>query len=80
MAGGPLEFLDLFANASPIGMTALFIFALLKRWLILPREVDIRDERVKELEAERDEYKEMAFRALNVGEYMAANQSEGNRK
>ena len=78
MIAEPLDFIGLVTNTSPIGMTALFIFALLRRWLILPRELDMRDERVKELEAERDEYKEMAFRALNVGEYMAT-QTEGKR-
>lgn len=75
----PLDFISVVSNTSPIGMTALFIFALLKRWLILPREVDMRDERVKELEAERDEYKEMAFRALNVGEW-AATRTEGKHE
>jgi hypothetical protein len=66
--------LDLFAlarvlaSASPAVMLALFIFALLKRWLLLPRELDAMEKRFAEVVSERDEYKAMLFRALNIGE------------
>lgn len=66
-----LNFAGTLAGASPALMLAIFIVALLKRWLVLPRELDARDNRVTELERERDEYKQMAFRALQVGERVA---------
>lgn len=66
------DFATFLADASPAVMLAIFILALLKRWLVLPRELDDRDKRVVELEGERDEYKNIAFRALNVGERVAS--------
>lgn len=63
-----VELAQLLTNSSPVFLFSLFIVALLKRWLVLPREVDDKAQRVRELEAERDEYKDMAFRALNIGE------------
>lgn len=61
-------FISFLADASPAVMLAIFIVALLRRWLILPRELDDRDKRIGELEQERNEYKDMAFQALRVGE------------
>jgi cell division protein FtsL len=63
-----LDFAGTLAGASPALMLAIFIVALLRRWLVLPRELDQRDQRIAELEKERDEFKTMALRALNVGE------------
>lgn len=63
-----LDAAGILADASPALMLAIFVIALLRRWLVLPRELDDRDRRIAELETERDEYKTMAFRALNVGE------------
>lgn len=65
---GHNDLLSLLTNASPLGLFAIFIVALLKRWLILPREIDEKDKRIAQLESERDEYKGMAFRALDIGE------------
>jgi hypothetical protein len=65
---GGLEWTEVLSSASPIGMLAIFIGALATGKLILPREVENRDKRILQLEVERDEYKQMAFRALNVGE------------
>lgn len=62
------EWASLLSSASPALMLAIFILALSTRRLILPREIDDRDKRILQLEVERDEYKQMAFRALNVGE------------
>ena len=62
------EWAGLLSSASPALMLAIFILALSTRRLILPREIDDRDKRILQLEVERDEYKQMAFRALNVGE------------
>lgn len=67
-----IDVATLLADASPAVMFALFIFALLRGWLVLPREVTLRDKRIAELEAERNEYRLMTFRALNVGERVAA--------
>lgn len=63
-----VDFANLLASASPVTLIALFVIALLKRWLILPREIDEKDKRIDQLESERDEYKGMAFRALDIGE------------
>lgn len=66
-AGG-FEWAGVLSTASPAFMLAIFIIALSTKRLILPRELDARDKRILQLEVERDEYKQMAFRALNVGE------------
>lgn len=63
-----LDLANLIASASPVTLIALFVVALLRRWLILPREIDEKDKRIDQLESERDEYKGMAFRALDIGE------------
>jgi cell division protein FtsL len=65
---GGFEWAELLSSASPAFMLAIFIVALSTRRLILPRELDDREKRILQLEVERDEYKQMAFRALNVGE------------
>jgi cell division protein FtsL len=62
------QWAEVLSSASPAFMLAIFIVALSTRRLILPREIDDRDKRILQLEVERDEYKQMAFRALNVGE------------
>lgn len=56
------------ADASPPVMLAILIIALLRGWLILPREVQAQQQRMAELAAERDEYKVLAFRAVGLGE------------
>lgn len=56
------------ASASPALMLAIFIIALSTKRLILPRELDVANARILELEKERDEYKHMAFRTLELGE------------
>lgn len=66
------DFAGFLADASPAVMLAMFIIALLRRWLVLPRELDDRDKRITELEEERDEFKTMAFQALKVGERVAS--------
>ena len=65
---GGYEWAELLSSASPGLMLAIFIVALSAGKIILPREVESRDKRILQLEVERDEYKQMAFRALNVGE------------
>ena len=67
------------STASPAFMLAIFILALSTRRLVLPRELDERDKRILQLEAERDEYKQMAFRALNVGERVVSVAEARNR-
>ena len=66
-------------NASPAVMLAMFIIALIRRWFILPRELDQSYKRIAELEKERDEYKDMLFRALNVSERLTAAVEERTR-
>lgn len=62
------QWVEILSSASPAFMLATLIIALSTRRLILPRELDERDKRILQLEVERDEYKQMAFRALQVGE------------
>lgn len=79
MNGTFAETATLLANASPALMLAIFIIALLKRWLVLPRELDGRDQRIKDLEKERDEYKHMAFRAVGLSERVVSVAEEQRR-
>lgn len=74
-----MELVNFLSNASPIALISLLAVALLRRWLVLPRELDEKSIRIRELEMERDEYKDMVFRALNVGERIA-DASEKGRK
>lgn len=76
---GLLDMAGTIADASPPVMLAIFILVLLRGWLVLPREVEYRDKRIAELERERDEYKDMAFRALNVGERVVSAAEERTR-
>lgn len=62
------QWAEVLSSASPAFMLAVFIIAMVAGKIVLPREVDSRDKRILQLEVERDEYKQMAFRALNVGE------------
>lgn len=59
---------ELIANASPVALFGLFIASLLKGWLVLPRELQARDKRIIELARERDEFKAMAYKTLNISE------------
>lgn len=77
--GGFFNIASLLADASPALMLAIFIIALSKGWLVLPRELENRDKRIVELVAEKDEYKRMAFTALSVGERVTAAVEKGNR-
>lgn len=76
---GTQQLVGFLANSSPVALFAIFIVALLRRWLVLPRELDARDARIRELEDERDEFKDLAFRALNIGERMTE-QREGRAR
>lgn len=78
-AEGFLDFAGTLAGASPALMLAIFIIALLRRWLVLPRELDDRDRRIAELERERDQFKTMTFRLLNVGERVVGAAEERDR-
>lgn len=71
---------EVIGNASPAVMLAMFILALVRRWFVLPRELDQAYKRIAELEQERDEYKAMLFRALDVSERITAAVEERTRK
>jgi cell division protein FtsL len=62
------EWAGVLSTASPALMLAIFILAMAAGKIVLPREVASRDKRILQLEVERDEYKQMVFRALQVGE------------
>lgn len=77
-----LELGKALAGLSSTALLAVLIVALLRRWLVLPREVDdkntqyaellkAKDERIAELKNERDEYRRMAYQALHVGQRAA---------
>lgn len=67
----PGAFIDLVSGLGPVGLGALFTWALLSGRLVLPREVAQRDARIAELTRERDEFKRLAYQALRVGERAA---------
>ncbi len=68
MGGSGTDFLAVLTSASPIGMLAIFVIALSTGKLVLPRELDNRDKRIAQIEAELDQYKTLAFGALKIGE------------
>lgn len=75
-----VDLVNLLSTASPVVLFAAFIVALLKRWLILPREIDEKDKRIQQLESERDEFKHMAYQALDIGERItSATENKGRR-
>jgi hypothetical protein len=62
------NFAQFLADASSPVLLGIFVIALLRRWIILPRELDSARADIDELKRERDEYKNLAIRALSVGE------------
>lgn len=73
------DFAGTLASASPAVMLAIFIIALSTRRLVLPRELDVANARIVELERERDEYKGMALRTLETAERVASAVNERGR-
>lgn len=63
-----LDVVTLLSSAGPTTIVLFGLLALAKGWVVFSRELAKRDERIKELESERDEFKGMAFRLLDVGE------------
>jgi len=80
MGGSGTDFLAVLTSASPIGMLAVFVIALSTGKLVLPRELDNRDKRIAQLEAETNQYKELAFGALRVGERVTSRAEERDRR
>ena len=81
-AADAVSLFDLAANlatASGPVMLGIVLLALLRGWLVLPREVEARDKRVTELIGERDEYKDMAFKAVGLGERVVSVAEERGR-
>ncbi len=71
MNAGDLDLLNLVTNASPVALFALLVLALMRRWFVLPREVDERDKRIAQLEEERDKYEALLFKAVDLTERVA---------
>ncbi len=80
MGGNSTDFLAVLSSASPIGMLAVFVIALSTGKLVLPRELDNRDKRIAQLEAETDQYKAVAFSALTIGERATGVAEERDRR
>lgn len=80
MGGNSTDILAVLTSASPIGMLAVFVIALSSGKLVLPRELDNRDTRIAQLETELDQYREVAFRALRVGEKATSHAEERDRR
>lgn len=86
------EFGRLLGDASPAVMLAIFLYALVvKRWVRLDREVIERDARIVALETEkstaidritkeRDEFKDLLFKAVNIGERAVRQIEDSNGK
>jgi hypothetical protein len=66
--GSVFDVAAMLADLDGLTMMGLLLIAMVKGWLVLPRELTNRDARIAELVVERDEYKRLAFSALNVGE------------
>jgi hypothetical protein len=66
------------ANLSPAAIFVLIIVAILRNKIVLPRELEERDRIIAELKKERDEYKQLTFQALHVGE-RAVHAAEENK-
>lgn len=69
--GQALDFLNMVTNLSPVALFALLVFALMRRWFVLPREVDERDKQIAKLQEERDKYEALLFKAVDLTERVA---------
>lgn len=76
----PLQLFNTLSELSPLGLFAMFIVALLKGWLVLPRELQDRDSNLAKKDKEIAELKTMLYKALNLGERMTFVAEEGEEE
>lgn len=60
--------LDILSHGGAIGILALFALAQFKGWLVTSRELEREISRRKEVEAERNDWRELALRGTNLVE------------
>lgn len=75
-----IDFATSAASLSPPVMLAIALLAFLRGWVVLPREIERRDAQIAQVEQERDEYKAMTFRLLDVGEHLTSLTEERKAK
>lgn len=63
-----LQLGELLAKLSPAGMLGVFVFMLLRGWIILPSALKQKEDELKKVEAQRDKFQDIALQALNIGE------------
>ena len=62
------QLLEFVGSLSPLGFVTLGLLALVRGWVVFPREVDAREARIVELVKERDKLLDASLRALSLGE------------
>ena len=70
----------LIGGLSGPAVTALVVMALVKGWLILPRELNTAEKRIEELKGERNEFRNLLYKALNIGERAASAAEDRDRE
>lgn len=79
MVSSALEPIKQVLELSGPGMLVLALIALWRGWVVFPREVEVRDKRIADLRAERDEFKELTLKALKQAERVVDKAEERSR-
>ena len=79
--GGPglLDAANMIAEVSGPVMLVLALIALWRGWVVFPRELEIRDRRIADLRAERDEFKDLTLAAIRQAERVVDKAEERSR-
>lgn len=65
------KILELLPEAGATGLLVFFIVAVSKGWVIFKREYDLMLHRLRELERERNDWRELALRGTDLAEGLA---------
>lgn len=79
--GGPglFDAANMIAEVSGPVMLVLALIALWRGWVVFPRELEIRDRRIADLRAERDEFKDLTLAAIRQAERVVDKAEERSR-
>ena len=79
--GGPglFDVANTIAEVSGPVMLVLALIALWRGWVVFPRELEIRDRRIADLRAERDEFKDLTLAAIRQAERVVDKAEERSR-
>ena len=67
-AGGLVEIMRLADSVTTVGLLVVIVAAFVRGWVVTPREVHVQTELAARLLKERDEWQDVALRAVTVGE------------